>query len=39
MIILNKQLSGVTTMNGHLGVIDLITGIPVIPSTSTFGDV
>ena len=39
MIILNKQLSGVTTMNGHLGCIDLITGVPVTPSTTTFGDV
>jgi phage gp45-like len=29
---LNGGSSGITTMNSHLGVIDLITGVPVIPS-------
>ena len=38
-IVFNQQLSGITTFNGHLGVIDLITGAPVTPSTSTFGDI
>lgn len=38
-IILNEQMSGITTMNSHLGVIDLITGAPVIPSTTVFGDI
>lgn len=38
-IIFNKEMSGITTYNSHFGVVDFITGIPVIPSTSTFGDV
>lgn len=39
MIQLNGMLSGITTFNSHLGVIDLITGVPVLPSLTTFGDV
>ncbi len=38
-IIFNQQLSGITTENSHLGVIDLITNVPVIPSLTTFGDI
>jgi hypothetical protein len=30
---------GVTDSNSHLGVIDLITGVPVMPSTTVFIDV
>ena len=36
---LNGQVSGITTFNGHLGVVDLITGFPVTPSPTVFGDV
>lgn len=36
---LNGTLSGITTANSHLGVIDLITGVPVIPSPTVFSDV
>lgn len=36
---LNGAASGVTTMNGHLSVIDLITGVPIIPSPTVFSDV
>ena len=36
---LNGAASGITTMNSHQGVIDLITGVPVQPSTTTKGDV
>ena len=36
---LNGNLSGITTYNSHEGVIDLITGVPVEPSETTFGDV
>lgn len=38
-IILNGSGSGVTTKNSHQGVIDLITGAPVQPSTTVFADV
>jgi len=38
-IALNGTSSGITTANSHMGVIDLITGAPVMPSTTTFGDV
>ena len=38
-IILNKQMSGILTNNSSYGVVDMITGLPLIPSTSTFGDV
>ena len=36
---LNGTASGITTANSHMQVIDLITNVPVIPSTTTFGDV
>lgn len=38
-IALNGTASGITTSNSHMGVIDLITGVPVMPSTTTFGDI
>lgn len=38
-IILNEKLSGVTTSNSHFNVVDFITGVEVIPSITTFGDV
>lgn len=38
-IILNEQGSGITTENSHQGVIDFITGVPVEPSETTFGDI
>jgi hypothetical protein len=38
-IILNKQGSGITTANSHAGVVDLITGVAVLPSETTYGDV
>lgn len=36
---LNGSSSGITTANSHAGVIDLITGAPVTPSTTVFSDV
>jgi hypothetical protein len=36
---LNGASSGITTANSHLNVIDLITGTPVQPSTTVFGDI
>lgn len=36
---LNGNLSGITTFNSHFGVVDFITGVPVQPSLTTFGDV
>lgn len=36
---LNGELSGITTMNSHQGVIDLITGVPVQPSLTVKADV
>jgi len=36
---LNGTASGVTTENSHLGVIDLITGVPVTASTTVKADV
>lgn len=38
-ILLNGSASGVTTENSHMGVIDLITGVPVMPSTTVFADI
>ena len=38
-IVFNQEISGITTSNSHLQVIDLITGVPVQPSLTTFGDV
>ena len=38
-IVLNSKGSGITTFNGHMGVVDTITGLPVKPSTSVFADV
>lgn len=38
-IIHNQKLSGITTANSHMNVIDLVTGIACIPSITTFGDV
>lgn len=36
---LNGAISGITTENSHLSVIDLITGVPVIPSQTVTSDV
>jgi len=36
---LNGAASGITTKNSHQGVIDLITGVPVTPSTTVKGDI
>lgn len=36
---LNGMVSGVTTANSHMNVIDLITGAPVQPSTTVFADI
>lgn len=36
---LNGNLSGITTSQSHQNVIDFISGVPVIPSLTTFGDV
>lgn len=38
-ITFNEKLSGITTANSHMGVVDFITGIQCIPSLTTFGDV
>jgi phage gp45-like len=38
-ITLNGESSGITTANGHQNVVDFITGVPVIPSKTVFGDV
>ncbi len=38
-IYLNEGGTGITTMQSHLGVIDLISGVPVTPSETVFGDV
>ncbi len=38
-IIFNRMGSGIITAEGTYNIVDFITGIPVIPSTSTFGDV
>ena len=38
-IVLNKQMTGITTAQSHRQVIDFITGIPVMPSLTVFGDV
>ena len=38
-IILNEKLTGITTMKSHEGVIDFITGVPVKPSKTVFGDI
>jgi hypothetical protein len=38
-IIQNKEMSGMTTENSHMGLIDLITGVPVVASKTNFGDV
>lgn len=35
----NEKMSGITTENSHFGVVDLITGVKVLPSLTTFGDV
>lgn len=36
---LNGAKSGITTMNGHQGVIDMISGAPIQPSETVFSDV
>lgn len=36
---LNGSASGITTMNSHQGVVDLITGVPVQPSTTVKSDI
>lgn len=36
---LNGNNSGITTMNSHMGVVDFITGVPVVPSTTVKGDI
>ncbi|NDC22541.1 MAG: hypothetical protein EBZ49_00200 [Proteobacteria bacterium] len=38
-ISLNGSSSGITTKNSHMGVIDLITGVPVNPSPTVTSDV
>ena len=38
-IFLNEGGTGITTMQSHQGVIDLITNSPIIPSKTIFGDV
>ena len=38
-IIFNQEISGILTANGTFNVVDLITGVPVQPSLTTFGDV
>lgn len=38
-ITLNGEASGITTANSHFDVVDFISGIPVQPSTTVFGDV
>jgi hypothetical protein len=38
-VVFNQQISGVTTYNSHYGVVDFITGIPVMPSTTVFADI
>jgi hypothetical protein len=39
LISMNGQASGIITANGTQNVVDFITGVPVIPSTTIFGDV
>lgn len=39
MIGLNGMTSEVTSKNSHLGVIDLITGAPIVPTTTVFVDI
>ena len=36
---LNGAISGITTANSHQGVVDFITGVPVLPSLTVKGDV
>ncbi len=36
---LNGEQSGITTINSHGGVVDLITGVPIRPSKTVFSDV
>ena len=36
---LNGSASGITTKNSHQGVIDLISGAPVTPSSTVFSDI
>lgn len=36
---LNDPKSGITTENSHFGVVDMITGLPVLPSKTVFSDV
>lgn len=38
-ITLNGESSGITTANSHQNVVDFITGVPVQPSQTVFGDV
>lgn len=38
-VTLNGEMSGITTMNSHYGVCDFITGVPVVPSETVFGDI
>lgn len=39
IIVFNRMGSGIITADGTLNVVDLITGVPVIPSPTTYGDV
>lgn len=36
---LNGQRSGIITSNGSFNVVDFVTGVPLIPSLTVFGDV
>jgi len=36
---LNGESSGITTEDSHQGVIDFITGVPVLPSETVFSDI
>lgn len=38
-VVLGSEVSGITTNNSHLGVIDLVTGVQVLPSPKVFGDI
>ena len=39
LISMNGEASGIITANGTQNVVDFITGVPVTPSTTIFGDV
>lgn len=39
IVVFNQQGSGIVTANGTYNVVDFITGVPVIPSPTTYGDI